>query len=212
MGWWGEDKKGIELTLGDGPLDIADSMLTRIVKEYKRDVGRKPTPDELAKTLEDAIAASQDILFDNTEDVEVSELILKFRKVPKRPKFEAGDFAAVELPSGGYGYIRIKDVLMRPAMLIDLLDVYSKSVLKAKQLLNVPVMYNVLSDSTSVIDRSWILLSNPGEPVAVPKRTAKQLHDETNRQLDRLHAYRGSGTIDKRLEKELRERGRLPDK
>lgn len=62
MGWWSQGKdggsfaeeRGVEEigVWGDGPADILDNAIDEIVKEFQRDWGRKPTPDELRSGLE----------------------------------------------------------------------------------------------------------------------------------------------------------------
>jgi hypothetical protein len=58
MGWWRAGKDGSSLhaeetglVWGDGPADIMDDAIEKIVAEFLRDYGRKPTQDELIAGL-----------------------------------------------------------------------------------------------------------------------------------------------------------------
>lgn len=51
MGYWNGDAEGNsfrgDLTWGDAPADIVDDAIIQIVDIFQRDVGRKPTKEEL---------------------------------------------------------------------------------------------------------------------------------------------------------------------
>jgi hypothetical protein len=58
MGWWRAGRDGSSLhaeetglVWGDGPADILDDAIDRIVAEFQRDYGRKPSRDELEAGL-----------------------------------------------------------------------------------------------------------------------------------------------------------------
>jgi hypothetical protein len=58
MGWWRAGKDGSSLhreetglVWGDGPADIMDDAIDKIVAEFQRDYGRKPSRDELTAGL-----------------------------------------------------------------------------------------------------------------------------------------------------------------
>lgn len=56
MGWWSSGEDGAsfansELIWGDGPADIMDNALDKIVKEFQEDWQRKPTRKELIAGL-----------------------------------------------------------------------------------------------------------------------------------------------------------------
>lgn len=210
MGWWGEEKDGVELIIGDGPLDTANEMLRKIVREYKRDVERKPTPEELAEVLKAAIASAHKILFDGLDEMEVTDLKLKLRKAPKKQKFQVGDCCVVALPSGGYGYVRIKDIVGQVGLLVELLDAYSEEPLRYMDLQSARVMSDMLTDWESIADRDWRVLRNPNPPPVNTKRSAEASSREFDRQFDRLGGCYGSGNIPRELTKRLRELGRLP--
>lgn len=60
MGWWTQNEhghsfahaEGEEMVWGDGPADLMDNALGKIVAEFERDQGRRPTPAELRAGLE----------------------------------------------------------------------------------------------------------------------------------------------------------------
>lgn len=209
MGWWGEEKDGIELIIGDGPLDTAEEMFKKIVQEYKNDVGRKPSPDELIEVLKSAIASTHKILFDGLDDMEVADLKIKIRKVPSKQKFQVGDYCLLALPAGGYGYVRIKDILGQIGLLVELLDVYSEAPLRCSGLENARVISDMLTDRLSIKEGDWRVLQVSKAPTQSTKRSAEKSAMEFDRQFDRLGGCYGSGIVPKELEKHLRELGRL---
>jgi hypothetical protein len=210
MGWWTEERNGKALMIGDGPLDIAHQMLLRIAKQYKRDDNRNPTPEEMVKTLEIAISAAKDLLFDDLEDKEVSELTIKLKKAPRRQPYAPGDFFSVPLPTGGYGFGRVLDKFISSSILIGLLDVYADAPLALEELKIYPVLFEAVSDSLTLEDWGWRVLGNVPIEGLDPNRTKKQLLDELGLQLSRLQGSCGSAIIPGRLERRLSEGGRIP--
>lgn len=59
MGWWTTNRAGDsfvaepgqDMVWGDGPADVMDGALVRIVAEFERAWGRKPTGEELIAGL-----------------------------------------------------------------------------------------------------------------------------------------------------------------
>lgn len=75
MGWWSTDKHGHsfakdaddpEMVWGDGPADILDAALAKIIGEFQTDWGRKPTISELRAGLE----FSAHVALDDTPDLQ----------------------------------------------------------------------------------------------------------------------------------------------
>ncbi len=97
MGWWTtEDGK----LIGDGPLDVAQELLTRLAAEYKDDHGRLPTLDELLECLKLALAAEVDSLVSDRPSVLITALSVKTRK--RAPARKPGDVFAIPLGANDY--------------------------------------------------------------------------------------------------------------
>jgi hypothetical protein len=65
MGFWDQNEKGASFTKafdgtdmiwGDGPADIVEEMLPRIVREFEEGVGRKPSKAEIIAGIMFSIA------------------------------------------------------------------------------------------------------------------------------------------------------------
>lgn len=66
MGWWKQSRKGASLSegggeWGDGPADVISAAVDEVVKEFVRDLGRKPSRVELRAGLEFHIRAQDDL-------------------------------------------------------------------------------------------------------------------------------------------------------
>lgn len=168
MGWWEQRVGSEELVIGDEPLDAVDDMLEAVLKAYDEEWERKPTPAELAMILETAIGAQQDTIFDNMEEQEVSSVTIKLKKRPRKQKIAPGDYFAVPLPSGGYGYCQVTDVCI--TMLVDILDVCSREVLRPSCLRSARPIGRALTDTIAVQDREWPVVGSSPVP-AIPPRT-----------------------------------------
>jgi hypothetical protein len=163
MGWWTEESKGEEVMIGDEPADIVGEMLDRLVATYRRDLHRKPSVREIEESLRFVLAAHLDELADGVEDVEVKAVAIKLGKLPKRQRVGLGDFFAVPLPAGGYGFGRVKrkcggtGIAM---LLVDFLDVHSTSVLSIPELLRRRPLLNLLCFSDAIMEWRWQVLGN----------------------------------------------------
>lgn len=209
MGWW-EQEEGV--LVGDGPLDILDKALQQIADEYKEDAERNPTTKELTTTPKIAIKARQDILFGELNGMEVSDVVIKMKKIPKKQSYQIGDYIAVPLRSGGYGYARIMDEFGSIGMLFLLLDIYSEEILPVETVSKAGIIRELLSQKLSVDNGKYRVLGSPVEPIIVPRRNAKEAIIEFDRQFDRLGGASSDGGVEIKLERKLRELGRIPEK
>jgi len=107
MGWW-NSKDEPEVIVGDEPLDIASELLHRIASCYvDSELGRKPTPTELERTLELALSTSIAEIVQGGESLDLSRLTLKTKRRPKRHKVLVGDVFAVPLDDGRFAFGRV---------------------------------------------------------------------------------------------------------
>ena len=59
MGWWSTNTKGesftanngVKMLWGDGPADLMDDAVARIIREFQSNFDRKPTHDEMVAGL-----------------------------------------------------------------------------------------------------------------------------------------------------------------
>ncbi|MHB0998332.1 MAG: hypothetical protein ACYC27_03720 [Armatimonadota bacterium] len=206
MGWWEHEES---VLVGDGPLDILDKALQQIADDYKEDAERNPTVKELAKTLEIAIKARQDILFGELKSMEVSDVTIKMKKIPKKQSYQIGDYIAVPLRSGGYGYARIMDEFGSIGMLFLLLNIYSEEILPAETVRKATAFHELLSVRKNVENGKYRVLGSPVEPIIIPNRNVKEASIEFDRQFDRLGGASSSAVIEIDLEENLRKKGRI---
>lgn len=203
MGWWAEAISDEELMLGDEPLDVAGELLDQLVLLYERDVRRKPKLAELAKTLYLALVPRVDNLLNNPDEVELAEVIIKLRKRPKKQKISPGDFIAIPLPSGGYGYGQIRRIFRPSVLLINFFELYSESVLPMSGVVGARVLFEALTGYLGLMNWEWRVIGNvvsPGVDISEPAK------GELEKEINRLLQSFGYLTVAKMLDDKLRMR------
>src|SRR5947208_14722718 len=88
--------------IGDEPFDIISEALDKVVDCYQKDLQRKPATIELVKTFEHVLAPR---FFETVLDGDTTELVyvaFKTKKIPKRQKYQAGDFVKAQLADGRF--------------------------------------------------------------------------------------------------------------
>jgi len=96
--------------IGDEPFDIISEALDRVVECYQKDLQRKPATIELVKTFEHVLAPR---FFETVLEGETTELVsvsFKTKKIPKRQKYQAGDFVQAQLADGRNIFGRVFEV------------------------------------------------------------------------------------------------------
>jgi hypothetical protein len=101
MGWW---KTSSGQLLGDGPMDDADELLSRVSAAYVDEHGRKPTLDELLETIRLVIRGNSETYVSTNAPFEVLALVAKTKAWPKRPKLVPGAVFSVPLGKGRYAF------------------------------------------------------------------------------------------------------------
>jgi len=165
MGWWSEEEGGEELVIGDEPMDAVGLMLSSLGATYTKEVGRKPTAKELARLLEAVLASIADETLE-LGDNELAGVCIRLKKKPKRRRLVPGDYFAVPLSDGGYGYGRIKDICLRSVLLVDFLKLRSRNLLKIHEAVLYPALMEVICGSTSLESAEWRVIGNV--PLEVP--------------------------------------------
>lgn len=160
MGWWTEQSRKEELVIGDEPLDVVGVMLRTVVAAYEADVGRKPTMQEFAKTLELALVDRSEDIFNDTAGKEVAGFTIKVRKRPAKTVPAVGDYFAVPLSNGGYGVGRIEDIAVKTLLLVAFLDVCAIDIPDISDVAGAPVLFEVVCGSQGLANREWPVLGN----------------------------------------------------
>lgn len=108
--------------IGDEPFDLLGQALKDFSKCYERDLGRKPTSFELAKTLEQVLATHfGDVVAEGINHRFVS-LSIKARKGRARQKCKVGDFLVAKAADGRPVYARVFESRPGIGMLIGVYD------------------------------------------------------------------------------------------
>lgn len=199
MGWWGEESKQGELLLGDEPLDMAGKFLVKLARNYKQDAERKPTPAEIVRTLEIALDAVWDDVCGGVEGKELAALSFRLKKRPVYKKVHAGDYFAVPLADGGFGYGRVIEILPKHWGLFEFFDLYSQELLPFEEVRKAPVLTTRLCDTDGMsLRRDWPVLGHV--PIDPPPPEHKDFH----KRFDELFGpYKGTTSIGTVREREL---------
>ncbi|MHB1000359.1 MAG: hypothetical protein ACYC27_14045 [Armatimonadota bacterium] len=155
MGWFDDKYNDKEVLISDEMIETAHAVLVRIAREYKRDSGRKPTPEEIARTFEIAICIAEDKIFDGMRNKALDKLIIEFKDTPPKQMYYKGDYFAVPLPSGGYGFVQITEVFSYKNILINILDMRSDHVVSIEELSGVKVLKDMLTEATDIENWVW---------------------------------------------------------
>jgi len=204
VGWWSDRTSG-EVVVGDEPLDLVGAMLDRVLAVYKTDLRRKPTVQELERLLEIALLTRLDELFEGMDELEISSVSLKLKKRPKRQPIAVGDYFSVPLPSGGYGFGRVKGIYLTSVLLVEFLQAYSETPMSVSELRNRRPLFEGLCGYLGLAEWHWRVLGNIPVRNVVPREKEKA---ELERLMRRFHEGMAPfGDAPRRLEEALRRAG-----
>jgi hypothetical protein len=162
MGWWKEDGE-TEIVLGDEPFNLSIQLLRDISAVYSTDVGRKPRLAELLRNFEDALRFTAHEYLHDFDETEVRQLSAKTAKRKKRQEFSVGDYFALPLTNGQYGFGRI--IWKGFAHLIAVLDLVSDRIKSPRELAGVSPLFHVYVTPDAWEDWSWKVLGGDGSGV-----------------------------------------------
>lgn len=92
----------------DELLDLAFHFLMDFSNIYQKEVGRKPTVEELEYSLTTSfVANANDTFLSDFKERKIESVKFKIGKRKKRMKYEVGDICAIPLQCGGYVFSRI---------------------------------------------------------------------------------------------------------
>ncbi len=174
MGWWETYRNGVHVEIGDEPLDAVDSAIKKIIRAYRRDMKRKPSPDELAVILETSIKTHELELFADMDERELDGIEVRLKQRSPRQKPVTGDYFAVPLSNGGYGFGRIKDAFSRDSILVEFLDEHSGVLLGLSDLQRAPLLFECHTGTYGFELDQWLLLGNVPVLSARSGMTAKE--------------------------------------
>ena len=176
MGWWTVRKDTREvytpvddsapladselLDISDDCLDVVDAAMSKVLRIYKRDLKRKPTPDELSELLQSSIRTIEHKLFDNMDERELESVTITLKQRPRRPKIKPGDIFAIPLPSGGFGYGRVMKVRLKTLLWMQLLDIRSDHLLQLEQMQDLVVVLDLHTGTSEIDNVQWPIIGH----------------------------------------------------
>lgn len=165
MGWWDVEVNGMQLEIGDQPLDALSSAMKRVAKSYRRSLKRGVTPKELEEMLRSTVSLLEEDLFDDMDERELDSVTISLRARPKRPRPVPGDIFAMPLPGGGYGYGRIMKISLRVLLWIQLLNVRSRTILPPEKVQKAKPILDISTRIQAINDTEWpIVCHKPFSP------------------------------------------------
>jgi hypothetical protein len=156
LGWW---KEGEDIVVGDEPVDYVLQAFDRILSSYQEEMGRKPTTKEIAATIKVALHGKWSDLVGESENKELSDVTIRTRSLGAKQKVHLGDYFAVPLTGGGYGYGNVRAV-KGPVMLADLLDIKTGLLLPISEVIGAPVLTELVSGMHALTTREWPVIGS----------------------------------------------------
>jgi hypothetical protein len=204
MGWWSirKDTKQLYnpsgqatplddsdlLLMGDQPKDTIEAALKKVARTYKKDLKRKPTPDELTALLESSIRILEEELFDDMDERELESVVIRLRQRPTRPRPKPGDYFAVPMP-GGYGYGRIEDTIKSVLLLVDFLDIFSDKILDFSDVSDAPTLFELVCGNQGIVNNVWPIIGNNPSLDSDRSGSEKGRGMDYMRRVGRVHSY-----------------------
>jgi hypothetical protein len=165
MGWWSEKRGKKKIELGDEPIDLLHEMVRVFCESYQEGTERNPTSEEFLTSLQMAIGTAPEDYFEDLAGKEITGVALKTKAVPKRQKYQPGDYFAVPLSETyAYGRVVYDDVLT----VVEFYNVRSTEILNHRQLISrkpkpkVVFTKNIFPQE-ALLRRRWIVIGH--EPI-----------------------------------------------
>jgi len=183
MGWSNIGESNEKIIIGDGTLDIVSEMIFEFSKEYQKDLGRKPTLNELANTIRMILGAHADEYFDGCEEIEIVDVKILTKKRRKKQTYKDGDFFAIPLPEGKYAFGRLLD---SKEGIYGFFNIISNKIEPINKLKQTPYMFIIPCADDGITSWRWKIIGNiklaRGEYVE-PKFWVRDALDETKAQI-----------------------------
>ena len=157
MGWFHAGESGEELIIGDGTLDAVDDMIHTVCKEYQEDLNRKPSLNEMIKSIEITLIASADRFFSGCEELEITEIKAKTKRRKKKQSYQDGDFFAIPLSNKKFAFGRVLDA---PNFTFGFLDLISTRIVPPPKLQGYSYRCIIICAEDGISSWRWKVIGN----------------------------------------------------
>jgi len=149
--------------LGDEPFDALAEAIEQAVGFYQRDLGRKPSLFELVTTFERALEGQYAESVREGQNSELVSISFKTKKIPKRQKWQVGDFLVAEAANGQpvYGRVFATDPMGLGVPMIGVYDSLGLKRPSLKELKRLPLIVKVSTIHPELLEkRSWRVIGH----------------------------------------------------
>jgi hypothetical protein len=155
MGWW-TAQSDPEIVVGDDSYLHAARFLKRLSDLYQEDLGRKPTLAEVLFGLQEALLYNAHKLLKDCAELDVKEVTAKTAKRRKRQLFALGDYFAIPLRNGHYGFGRI--LLEHLGYLVAVFDITAETMKPPRELEKAEILFSVRVSPEGWEEWTWRVL------------------------------------------------------
>jgi len=226
MGWRNVSNKGTEVLVGDGGFDAVDDMLRAMTSEYEKELGRKPSLEEVLMTIEMVLKAFGDQHINGLDELEIVEVKAKTKQRPKKQRCQEGDFFAVPLGTGRFGYGRV--LRLEGGTIHGFYDFVSDTIQLPTRFADKPFLFIIMGTAEGLESWRWKVVGGaplrPGE-FTMPDFWVRDGADPTKARIYSHGKYRNATPaeashlelfaiwppegVEERLVKELKAKGRI---
>ena len=153
MGWRNVGGEKSEILVGDGGFDAVEEMLREITDEYEGELGRRPTLQEVLMTIEMVLKGVGDQHMSGLEELEVVEVKVKTKPRAKKQRFQVGDFFAVPLETGGFGFGRVLQV--SGGTIFGFYDFSSDKMVPSSKFAQKPYLFIIMGTDEGIESWRW---------------------------------------------------------
>lgn len=183
MSWFNISESGEEILIGDETIDVVSDMLFQFSKEYQSDLERKPTLNELAKTIRIVLDIYADKYLNGCDEIEIVDVKIITKKRRKKQAYQDGDFFAIPLPDDKYAFGRILDSANNTYGFYNIISEKIEPISKLKQL---PYVFIILCADDGITSWRWKIIGHEklaeGEYIE-PDFWVRDALDETKAQI-----------------------------
>ncbi len=155
MGWWKEK----DMTIGDEPIDLFRLCLEDVINSYEKDLGKKPTVEEILQCLTHVFSLFGRIALPDLGDREVTSILIRTKKLGKVQKYGVGDCFAIPVKKG-FRYGRIIQETSA-GQLIEIIDLHTDHLLTFPQFLEKAkkvITWKHVNDIIAFHNRRWRII------------------------------------------------------
>jgi hypothetical protein len=163
MSWEPADPKNPSETalIGDEPFDLLGQAIRDVSSCYMKDLGRKPSCFELAKTLEQVLSTHFGEAVAEGIDHRFVSLSLKTRKGRPRQRCNVGDFLVAKAANGQLIYARLFEIHPGYGPLIGVYDSLGLERSELESLRSLPLIVKITPIHHELLeDYAWTAIGN----------------------------------------------------